>query len=173
MKFDKSFDGKFFYGVKTTGIYCRPICPARPKLENIVFFWTAKEAQEKGYRACKRCRPDARINSPAWKGTDATVERAMRIIADRQLPYLSEEDLAKKLGMSSRHLRRLFKEKIGQTPKQISDNYRLLYAEKLILETQKPMTDVAFQAGFQSLRRFNDAILKKFKKSPRELRRTT
>lgn len=167
---DHRFDGKFFVGVKTTGIYCRPICPARPKPENIEFFSSAQAAARAGYRACLRCRPEAAPLSPAWLGTSAVVQRALRAIAVDGFFESSEETFAEQFGVSARHLRRLFVAEVGQTPKQIAFNNRLGFARQLIVESNLPITQVAMTAGFRSLRRFNDAFKTKFKRSPRQLR---
>jgi len=114
---DSRFDGKFFVGVKTTGIYCRPICPAKPKLENVEFFPDALAAEKAGYRPCLRCRPEAAPLSSAWRGKSATVQRALRLIAANDFNGDDEDSFAERLGVSARHLRRLFEEEIGQTPK--------------------------------------------------------
>ena len=169
---DYRFDGKFFVAVKTTGVYCRPICPARPKRENVVFFPDAASAEAAGYRPCLRCRPECAPLSPAWWGKRAVVQRALKLIANNELNHNNEEEFAQRLGMSARHLRRLFKEEIGRTPKQISDANRLNFARRLIVETPVPIMTVARSAGFASLRRFNDAFKKRFERAPSQLRRT-
>lgn len=167
---DHRFDGLFYVGVKTTGIYCRPICPAKPKRENVEFFSSATIAEEKGYRPCLRCRPESAPQSPVWMGKSAIVQRALRVIATTTTFDLKEEAFAEKFGVSARHLRRLFMDELGQTPKKIYDSNRLGFARKLIVETGLPMTAVAMTAGFSSLRRFNDAFKKRFHRAPRELR---
>ncbi len=169
---DQRFDGKFFVAVKTTGIYCRPICPARPKRENLEFFPDAASAELAGYRPCLRCRPECAPVSAAWQGTRALVRRALRLIAENGLHQMSEEQFAGRLGVSARHLRRLFRTEIGQTPKQISDNQRLDFARKLVVETRLPIAVVAEAGGFGSLRRFNDAFQKHFRRPPSKLRKT-
>ena len=168
---DYRFDGKFFVAVKTTGVYCRPICPARPKLENVVFFPDAASAEAAGYRPCLRCRPECAPLSPAWWGKRAVVQRALKLIANNGLNNNNEEEFAQRLGMSARHLRRLFKAEIGRTPKQISDANRLNFARRLIVETPVPIMTVACSAGFSSLRRFNDAFKKRFERTPSQLRK--
>ncbi len=168
---DSRFDGKFFVGVKTTGIYCRPICPARPKRENVRFFARASEAEAAGYRPCLRCRPECAPSSPAWRGKSASVQRALRLIAAGEYLEAGEEDFAGRLGMSSRHLRRLFAEEVGQTPKQIADMLRLDFARTLVVETSLPILTIAMTAGFSSLRRFNDAFHKRFHRTPSRMRR--
>ncbi|MGE5817491.1 MAG: DNA-3-methyladenine glycosylase 2 family protein, partial [Deltaproteobacteria bacterium] len=168
---DHRFDGKFFVAVKTTGIYCRPICPARPKRENLEFFPDAASAERAGYRPCLRCRPECAPLSPAWRGKQALVQRALKLIAKNELHHTSEEKFAARLGVSARHLRRLFTVEMGQTPKQISDHNRLNFARKLIVETRVPIMVVARTAGFGSLRRFNDAFRSRFQRPPSKLRR--
>lgn len=168
---DHRFDGKFFVAVKTTGVYCRPICPARPKRENVEFFPDAASAEAAGYRPCLRCRPECAPLSPAWWGKRAVVQRALKLTANNALHRKNEEEFAARLGMSARHLRRLFEEEIGRTPKQISDANRLNFARKLIVETPMPILTVARSAGFASLRRFNDAFKKRFERAPSHLRR--
>lgn len=167
---DNRFDGKFFVAVKTTGVYCRPICPARPKRENVEFFKTAQAAERAGYRPCLRCRPESAPGSPAWNGKHATIERALKLIAQGALEHQSEDAFADRLGMTARHVRRLFERELGQTPKQLHDNHRLNFARKLIVETHLPITEIAFSAGFHSLRRFNDAVKKRFHRPPSALR---
>jgi AraC family transcriptional regulator of adaptative response / DNA-3-methyladenine glycosylase II len=168
---DYRFDGKFFVAVKTTGVYCRPICPARPKRQNVEFFPDAAAAESAGYRPCLRCRPECAPMSPAWWGKKAVVQRALKLIARNEFHQTNEDQFAERLGLSARHLRRLFEEEIGQTPKQIADNNRLNFARKLIGETEMPIMTVARTAGFASLRRFNDAFQKRFRRAPSQLRR--
>jgi AraC family transcriptional regulator of adaptative response / DNA-3-methyladenine glycosylase II len=168
---DHRFDGKFFVAVKTTGVYCRPICPARPKRENVEFFADAASAELAGYRPCLRCRPECAPLSPAWWGKKAVVQRALKLIARNEFHQTNEDSFARRLGMSARHLRRLFEEEIGQTPKQIADNNRLNFARKLIVETEMPIMTVSRTAGFLSLRRFNDAFQKRFRRAPSQLRK--
>jgi AraC family transcriptional regulator, regulatory protein of adaptative response / DNA-3-methyladenine glycosylase II len=169
---DHRFDGKFIVAVKTTGVYCRPICPARPKLENVEFFPDAASAEKAGYRPCLRCRPESAPLSAAWLGKKAVVQRALKLIARNEFHRTNEDEFAARLGVSARHLRRLFEEEIGQTPKQISDSNRLNFARKLIVETDIALMTVARTAGFRSLRRFNDAFQKRFRRPPSQLRRT-
>jgi AraC family transcriptional regulator of adaptative response / DNA-3-methyladenine glycosylase II len=168
---DYRFDGKFFVAAKTTGVYCRPICPARPKRENVEFFTDAASAELAGYRPCLRCRPESAPLSPAWWGKKAVVQRALKLIARNEFHHAKEESFAQRLGVSARHLRRLFAEEIGQTPKQIADNNRLNFARKLIVETEMPIMTVARTAGFLSLRRFNDAFQRRFRRAPSQLRK--
>ncbi len=169
---DPRFDGRFFVGVRTTGIYCRPICPAvSPKSENVTFFETAAAASEAGFRPCLRCRPEAAPGSPAWGGTSTTVRRGLRLIADGALDRSGVEALAERLGVSSRHLRRLFDKHVGASPQAIAHTQRLNFAKTLIDQTNLSMADVAVAAGYGSTRRFNDAVQKAWGKPPRALRR--
>jgi AraC family transcriptional regulator of adaptative response / DNA-3-methyladenine glycosylase II len=168
---DARFDGRFFVAVRTTGVYCRPVCPARtPRRENCIFVACAAAAQEAGFRPCLRCRPEASPGTPAWQGTSATVSRALRLIAEGALDDAPVEDLALRLGVGARHLRRLFLEHLGATPVAVAQTRRLLFAKKLIDETRLPMSEVAFASGFASIRRFNDAVRKTWDKTPRQLR---
>lgn len=169
---DHRFDGKFFVAVKTTGIYCRPICPAKPKRENVEFFKHSWEAENKGYRPCLRCRPESAPQSPAWVGTSAVVRRAVRVLHSPESLKFDEDQFASLFGVSARHLRRLFIHEIGKTPKQLAFESRLNLARKLITETKLSMTEVAMAAGFHSIRRFNCAFKKRFKKTPTSIRRS-
>ncbi|NUN06913.1 MAG: DNA-3-methyladenine glycosylase 2 family protein, partial [Bdellovibrio sp.] len=168
---DHRFDGKFFVGVKTTGIYCRPICPAKPKKENVEFFPNYLAAESAGYRPCLRCRPESAPQSPAWIGTSAIVQRALKTLSTQETLPHDEEAFAARFGVSARHLRRLFREEIGKTPKQLAFEIRLNLARKLLTETSLPITEIAFAAGFESVRRFNDAFKDRFKRAPRDVRR--
>lgn len=169
---DARFDGKFFIGVRTTGIYCRPICRVRPpQRRNIDFFATAAAAREAGLRPCLRCRPEAAPGTPAWSGTSATVSRALRRIDEGALDAGSVDDLAAALGVSSRHLGRLFQEHLGASPWAVAQTRRLHFAKRLIDETNLPMTRVAAAAGFPSQRRFNAAVRATWDRTPSELRR--
>ena len=169
---DPRFDGEFFLAVKTTGIYCRPVCPARPPLEsNVRYFRTAAEAAHAGYRPCLRCRPESAPQSPAWLGTDTTLRRALTLI---QAGFLNEHSLgrlAARLGVGERYLRKLFQQKLGVAPSTVAQTHRLHFAQKLLLETSLPITQVAFASGFGSLRRFNSATRAAFGCPAGELRR--
>jgi AraC family transcriptional regulator, regulatory protein of adaptative response / DNA-3-methyladenine glycosylase II len=168
---DPRFDGRFFTAVKTTGIYCRPICPSRtPKRSNVRFFACAAAAEEAGFRPCRRCRPETAPGTPAWEGTSAIVSRALRLISQGILDDVNLEKLAERVGVGSRHLRRLFLRHIGAAPNTVLRTQRLHFARQLIDETDLAMTRIAFAAGFNSVRRFNQAILKSFLASPTELR---
>lgn len=168
---DPRFDGKFFVGVRTTGIYCRPVCPAKPKRENVAFFSSALAAERAGYRPCLRCRPESAPESPAWIGKSALVRRALKRIDHPDMHHFDEDAFAAPFGVTARHLRRLFVEELGKTPKQLFFDRRLNLARKLVVETTIPVTDIAFAVGFGSVRRFNDAFRARFTKSPRVLRR--
>ncbi|HSG58269.1 MAG TPA: AlkA N-terminal domain-containing protein [Woeseiaceae bacterium] len=169
---DARFDGRFFIGVRTTGIYCRPICPAvSPKSENVSFYPSAAAAAEAGYRPCLRCRPECAPGTPAWSGTSTTVRRGLRLIADGALEESSVERLAERLGVTSRHLRRLFARHVGASPLAVAHTQRLHFAKRLIDETDLPMATVAEAAGYGSVRRFNDSFRKTYGRTPRELRR--
>lgn len=167
---DHRFDGKFFVGVKTTGIYCRPICPAKPKRENVEFFQNQHEAELAGYRPCMRCHPESAPHSPLWIGKSAIVQRAIKTLHSQEAIDFNEDKFAAQFGITARHLRRLFIEEVGKTPKQLSFENRLNLARKLITETNLPITEIAFASGFSSIRRFNDSFKERFKKSPREIR---
>ncbi|GAB5521761.1 MAG: DNA-3-methyladenine glycosylase 2 [Rhodothermales bacterium] len=169
---DARFDGRFFTGVKTTGIYCRPVCPARtPHAENVTFYPTAAAAEAAGFRPCLRCRPETAAGTPAWNGTSATVTRAMRLIERGALDEAPLEDLATRLGVGERHLRRLFDQHLGASPIAMAQTHRLHLAKQLIDGTMLPMTQVAFAAGFQSVRRFNATIRAIYNRTPTELRK--
>ncbi len=169
---DARFDGRFYVGVKTTGIYCRPICPANaPKSENVTFYPTAAAASEAGFRPCLRCRPECAPGTPAWAGTSTTVQRGLRLIADGALDDGNVEHLADRLGVTSRHLRRLFTRHVGASPLAVAHTQRLHFAKRLIDQTSLTMQDISTAAGFGSVRRFNDTFRKTYGKTPRELRR--
>lgn len=169
---DARFDGRFFIGVRTTGVYCRPICPANPpRSENVTFFPTAAAAGEAGYRPCLRCRPECAPGTPAWAGTSATVQRGLRLIADGALDDGDVELLADRLGVTARHLRRLFARHVGASPLAVAHTQRLHFAKQLIDETALPMQAISAAAGFGSVRRFNDTFRKTYGRPPRDLRR--
>jgi len=168
---DARFDGRFVTAVRSTGIYCRPICPApSPKRENCLFLPCAAAAQEAGFRPCLRCRPEASPGTPAWLGTSATVSRALRLIFEGALDAASVEDLAARLGVGDRHLRRLFRRHLGASPLAVGQTRRVHFAKKLIDETRLSMAEVALSSGFSSIRRFNAAIRNTYGRAPRELR---
>lgn len=169
---DPRFDGEFYIAVSTTGIYCRPICPVRPPAEkNVTYYLSAAQAARDGYRPCLRCRPESAPGSPAWNGTSTTVQRALDLIGQGALNEGSVAGLAARLGVGERYLRKLFERDLGVAPQALALNQRLLFARKLLAETSLPVTEVAYAAGFGSVRRFNDAIKKQFRQTPRDLRR--
>jgi AraC family transcriptional regulator of adaptative response / DNA-3-methyladenine glycosylase II len=168
---DRRFDGRFFSGVVTTGIYCRPICPVSPpKLENIRWFRHAAAAEAAGFRPCMRCRPETAPGTPAWLGTSAVVSRALRLIEEGALDEACVDDLAARLGIGGRQLRRLFAEHVGASPAEVARVRRVHFARALIDETTLPLTAVAFSAGFKSVRAFNHAVRTTFRRPPRVLR---
>ena len=169
---DVRFDGRFFTAVKTTGIYCRPICPARtPLSKNVIFFPTAAAAQEAGFRPCLRCRPETAPDMGAWRGTSNTVSRGLALIELGALDECSVDTLATRLGVGERQLRRLFRTHLGASPVAVAQTRRLLLAKQLLHETRLPMTQVAFAAGFGSIRRFNETFQTLYGRPPSELRR--
>ncbi|HXQ65918.1 MAG TPA: Ada metal-binding domain-containing protein [Alphaproteobacteria bacterium] len=169
---DARFDGRFFTGVRTTRIYCRPICPVRPAhAKNVVFFRTAAEAEQAGFRPCLRCRPETAPGSPAWRGTEATVLRGMRLIEAGFLDGGSVAALAEKLGIGSRHLARLFLRHVGASPQALASTRRVQAAKRMIDQTDLPLAKIAFAAAFGSLRRFNAAFLVTYKRAPSSFRR--
>ncbi|MEL7111274.1 MAG: Ada metal-binding domain-containing protein, partial [Pseudomonadota bacterium] len=156
---DPAYDGKFFTAVRTTKIYCRPVCPVKqPLTKNVSYYPTAAAAERAGYRPCLRCRPETAPFCAAWKGTRTTVERALKLVEDGALDTGSVEELAERLGIGARHLSRLFAEHVGASPLQTAQTLRIGRAKRLLDETNLPITDVAFKAGFGSVRRFNAAF---------------
>ena len=169
---DAAFDGLFFTGVRTTRIYCRPVCPVRPaRSENVVFFPSAAAAERAGFRPCLRCRPETAPGSPAWNGTRSTVGRAMRLIEEGFLDRASVSDLADKLGIGPRHLLRLFLRHTGATPSEVAATRRIHAAKRLIDGTKQPLGEIAFAAGFSSVRRFNDAFRAIYGRPPSSFRK--
>lgn len=169
---DSRFDGWFFTGVKTTGIYCRPSCPARtPKAANVDFFPSAAAAQAAGFRACKRCRPDAVPGSPEWDQRADVAARAMRLIADGVVDREGVGGLSTRLGYSERHVHRQLVDVAGAGPLAIARANRARAARILLESTRMPIGDVALAAGFASVRQFNETIRDVFAASPRDLRR--
>ncbi|MCR2826105.1 bifunctional transcriptional activator/DNA repair enzyme AdaA, partial [Microbacterium sp. zg.Y909] len=168
---DARFDGQFVTAVRTTGIYCRPSCPARtPKPGNVEFFDTSAAAHEAGYRACKRCLPEAAPGSPAWDLRGDTAGRAMRLIADGVVEREGVPGLAARLGYSSRHLSRLLTAELGAGPLALARAHRAHTARMLLVGTDLPIADVAFSAGFASVRQFNDTVREVFGMPPQQLR---
>jgi AraC family transcriptional regulator, regulatory protein of adaptative response / methylated-DNA-[protein]-cysteine methyltransferase len=169
---DRRFDGMFYSGVRTTRIYCRPVCPVRPaKATNVTFYPSAAAAEAAGFRPCLRCRPEAAPFSPAWKGTRTTVERALRLIEDGALDQDGVDALADRLGIGSRHLSRLFQRHLGASPVQVAQTARVQRAKRLLNETDFPMSEIAVRAGFGSLRRFNTVFAEVYRRPPTEIRR--
>ncbi|HEY3637155.1 MAG TPA: AlkA N-terminal domain-containing protein [Rhizomicrobium sp.] len=170
---DARFDGRLFVGVKTTGIYCRPICPARtPKRENCRFFPSAAAAHMAGFRPCLRCRPEISPDAAAWRGTSNSVSRALALIAEGALDggEASLPMFAEKLGLGERQLRRLFDKHLGVPPIAVAQTRRILFAKQLIQESKLSMSEIAQASGFGSVRRFNDAFRKLYGRVPSELR---
>ena len=169
---DARFDGRFFVAVRSTGIFCRPVCPARtPKREHCLFMSCAAAAQEAGYRPCLRCRPESSPGTPAWQGTSSSITRALRLIAEGALDRGSVADLAARLGLGERHLRRLFVQHLGASPLSVAKTRRVLFAKQLIDDSRMPMTQIAHAAGFSSVRRFNSEMQASYGRSPTALRK--
>jgi AraC family transcriptional regulator, regulatory protein of adaptative response / DNA-3-methyladenine glycosylase II len=170
---DARFDGQFFTAVLTTKIYCRPICPARiPHLKNCLFLPSAAAAHQAGFRPCLRCRPEVAPNLRGGLASGSMVfDRALSAIAAGAVDEAGIGELATQLGVSDRHLRRLFTDHLGASPVAVAQTRRILFAKQLIDETTLSMTDIAMAAGFASIRRFNDAIQKTYQKPPRDLRK--
>jgi AraC family transcriptional regulator of adaptative response / DNA-3-methyladenine glycosylase II len=170
---DARFDGRLFVGVTSTGIYCRPICPARPaRLENCRFFTSAAAAQEAGFRPCLRCRPETAPELATWRGTSNTVHRGLALIAAGALDGDGGVDgLAARLGIGERQLRRLFEQHLGVSPIAVAQTRRVLFAKQLIHDSRLPMAEIASAAGFGSVRRFNETFQQLFRRPPSALRR--
>jgi len=168
---DPAFDGRFFVAVKTTRIYCRPVCKARmPKRENVRFYPTAAAAEQAGFRPCLRCRPESAPFCPAWKGSGATVERALRLIEQGALDRDSLESLAERLGVSARHVARLFRQHLDASPLQVAKTLRIQRAKRLLQETDLPVAEIAARAGFPSSRRMTAAFAELYRRPPSALR---
>jgi AraC family transcriptional regulator of adaptative response/methylated-DNA-[protein]-cysteine methyltransferase len=169
---DPKYDGLFFTAVKTTKIYCRPVCPVKqPLSKNVVYYPSAPAAERAGYRPCLRCRPETAPFCPAWKGTKSTVERALKLIAAGELDNGTVEDLALKLGVGARHLSRLFAQHIGASPIQSAKTFRIQKAKKLLDDTNIPIAEVAMLSGFKSLRRFNVTFKELYGRPPSLIRK--
>jgi AraC family transcriptional regulator of adaptative response / DNA-3-methyladenine glycosylase II len=170
---DARFDGLFFIAVSTTRIYCRPVCPASPspKRQNVTYYTTAAAAEAAGFRPCLRCRPELAPGNDAWQRGDHVVTRALKLIDDGLLQDQSVDELAQRVGVGARQLRRLFVERLGAPPIDVHTTRRLLFAKQLLTETNMPVTDVALASGFGSLRRFNAAFAQANRIAPRDLRR--
>ena len=169
---DPDYDGRFFTAVRTTMIYCRPVCPVKPPLaKNVSYYPTAAACERAGYRPCLRCRPETAPFSPAWNGTRTTVERALTLIGEGALDHGSVEELAERLGVGARHLARLFAVHVGASPLQTAQTMRIGRAKRLLDETALPIGEVALQAGFGSIRRFNAAFSSLYGRPPSAIRR--
>ncbi len=173
---DPSYDGRFYTGVHTTGIYCRPVCPVRPaRSANVSFFPSAAAAEAAGFRPCLRCRPETAPFCSAWIGSRAAVERALRLIVEDGAldgEGATVERLAVRLGVGARQLTRLFVRHLQASPAKVARTARVQRAKRLIDETSLPMTEIAMQAGFGSLRRFNSVFVEVYGRPPTEIRRT-
>lgn len=168
---DARFDGLFYIAVNSTGIYCRPICPARAPAEHQVhYFASAASAAAAGFRPCLRCRPDSAPGSPAWQGNQTSLRRAMKLIDQGALQEGDQAALCERLGISERYLRKLFAQHLGVSPKQYALYQQILFAKQLLHQTQLPVTDVAAMAGFHSLRRFHDAFKQQLQLTPTQIR---
>ena len=171
---DASFDGSLFIGVRTTGVYCRPVCKARmPKPENVDFFPSAAAAERAGFRPCLRCRPETAPFCPAWNGTLTTVERALRMIEKGALDHDGVERLATRLGITPRHLTRLFSKHLEASPLQVAHTLRIARAKRLLENTTLSITSVAETAGFTSARRMHAAFTALYARSPSSFRTIT
>ena len=171
---DARFDGRFFAGVVTTGIFCRPVCPARrPRREHLRIFASAGAAARAGFRPCRRCRPESAPGSAAWRGTRATVARALRLIDAGALDGGDAETLAAQLGLGERQLRRLFATWLGGSPTGVARTRRAERARRLLETTERPLARVALDAGYGSVRQFNTAVRRAFGVTPSELRART
>ena len=170
---DSRYDGRFFTGVTSTGIFCRPVCPAvPPKPENCRFFPSAVAAIDAGFRPCLRCRPESAPHSPAWNGVKTTVSRALKLIDQGALEQHGVEQLAGRLGVGDRYLRRLFAQHVGASPTAVDKTRRVLLAGKLITDSTRSMTDIAHTTGFRSIRQFNDTFRKVYGRPPTALRKS-
>lgn len=168
---DARFDGLFFTAVSSTGIYCRPVCPApAPKRANVSYFASAAAAEAAGYRPCLRCRPELAPGEGSWRRGDSLLARALQRIEAGALAESSVAELAAELAIGERQLRRVFVERLGAAPLGVHGTRRLLFAKQLLTETALPITEVALAAGFNSLRRFNDAFLAAYRLPPSRLR---
>ncbi len=169
---DARFDGLFFTAVRSTGIYCRPVCPApAPKAVNVDYYPSAATAEAAGFRPCLRCRPELSPEAGSWRRGDALLARALALIDDGLLADQPLTTLAERLAVGERHLRRLFKDQLGVPPIAVHGTRRLLFAKQLLTETAMPITQVAMAAGFNSLRRFNTVFQDAYRMAPRDLRR--
>jgi AraC family transcriptional regulator of adaptative response / DNA-3-methyladenine glycosylase II len=170
---DARFDGVFFTAVKSTGIYCRPICPANSPLEkNVEYHQSAISAAESGFRPCLRCRPDSAPQSCAWLGSETTFRRAMGLIQQGALQEQSIQELAERLGISDRYLRQLFQRNLGTSPKKYAIYQQCLFAKQLLHDSNLSISEIAFASGFNSVRRFNEAIKQQLSLTPSDIRKS-
>ena len=168
---DPRFDGRFFVGVTSTGIYCRPVCPVKiPLKKNIQLYPSAAAAAVAGFRPCLRCRPESSPGTPAWSGSSWKVSRALQLIDLGFLDDSSVDNLANELGVTARQLSRLFRDHIGASPIDVAQTRRLHFAKKLVDETDLPFSEICFASGFGSIRRFNAVFYATYQRSPKELR---
>lgn len=166
------WDGVVFVAVRTTGIYCRPVCPARtPLAHNVKFYRSAAAAEHAGFRPCLRCRPETAPFCPAWKGTKTTVERALRLIEDGALDRGTVDQLAQRLGVGSRHLSRLFAEHLDASPLQVALSFRVRRAKLLLDDSDLPIQLVAERAGFSSAQRLSVAFKRLYGRPPSAMRK--
>lgn len=168
---DPSFDGVFFVAITSTHIYCRPICPSRrAHRENRRFYVTRDAAEQSGYRPCRRCRPESAPGQAAVDAVPRLAHRATELIARGALDGRSVKELALELGMSERHVRRALEREAGASPSRLALAQRLATAARLLADTRRPITQVAYASGFQSLRRFNSAFRERFAMTPGQWR---
>jgi AraC family transcriptional regulator of adaptative response / DNA-3-methyladenine glycosylase II len=169
---DPAFDGRFFTAVKTTGIYCRPVCPVKqPLSRNVAFYPSAAAAERAGFRPCLRCRPETAPFSAAWNGTQTTVARALKLIEEGALDGARVEEFAARLGLGPRQLGRLFDRHLGASPTEVARTYRMQRAMRLLSASELRLSEIAFEAGFGSIRRFNAAFAELYGRPPSSLRR--
>jgi AraC family transcriptional regulator, regulatory protein of adaptative response / DNA-3-methyladenine glycosylase II len=169
---DRRFDGRFFAGVLSSGVYCRPICPVPlRKPANVRWYPSAASAEAAGFRPCHRCCPHTSPGTPAWLGTSAVMSRALKLISEGALDLGDVEGLAERVGLGARHLRRLFLQHLGASPIRIASTRRVHFARNLLDQTELPITKIASYSGFKSIRQFNHAIRTTFDMSPSQLRR--
>jgi AraC family transcriptional regulator of adaptative response/methylated-DNA-[protein]-cysteine methyltransferase len=171
---DPAYDGRFFTGVRTTGVYCRPVCPVRPaRSANVSYYPSAAAAEAAGFRPCLRCRPETAPFCPAWKGSRTTVERALRLIEEGALDGEGStvDALAERVGVGARHLSRLFAKHVQASPSQVAQTVRVQRAKRMLDTTNLAVAEIALQAGFASLRRFNTVFAEVYGRAPTAIRR--
>lgn len=169
---DKRLDGKYFMGVSSTGIYCRPVCTAKmPKKENCTFYKSAAEAELNGYRPCLICRPELAPGNAKIDFSKEILKNALKLIDDELFEEINLQELSLRLGISDRHLRRIFKDELNISPIDYIQTSRLLFAKNLLTDTKLSISDIAFASGFESLRRFNTLFKERYKRSPSYFRK--